>query len=129
MPELNLNDNSDKGFNLASLRGKKVLVNFWAAYDAESRMKNVLLWNTLQKEKFPLTMLSVAFDKSRSVSERTLKMDGITPDSLFFYENGSDSEVYKACRLKKGFKNYLIDENGVIVAMNLTPEDLRRFFN
>jgi len=127
MPELKLNDESGKSFNLEHLRGVKVLVNFWAAYDAESHMENVLLWNTLKKEDYPVVMLSVSFDKSRNVFEKTLDLDGINPSYQFYDTKGSDSEVYKKYQLEKGFKNYLIDEKGAIMAMNLTPKELEKF--
>ncbi len=127
MPELKLKDESGKSLNLEHLRGVKVLLNFWAAYDAESHMENVLLWNTLQKGSYPVVMLSVSFDKSKSVFEKTLAMDGINLGYQFCDTKGTNSEVYKKYQLEKGFKNYLIDENGVIVAMNLNPKELENY--
>ncbi|MEN9918066.1 MAG: hypothetical protein RL662_502 [Bacteroidota bacterium] len=126
MPELKLNDNAGKTLNLERLKGVKVLVNFWAAYDAKSHMENVLLWNTLLKENYPVVMVSVSFDKTKSVFEKTLNMDGIDPKHQYFEALGTDSEIYKRYELERGFKNYLIDENGQIMAMNLTPTDLGR---
>lgn len=126
MPELKINDESGKMLDLEHLKGVKVLVNFWAAYNAESHMKNVLLWNTLQKEKHALVMVSVSFDKSKAVFEKTLSIDGINDKYQFFDTKGSDSEIYQKYQLEKGFQNYLIDENGVIMAINLTPKDLDR---
>lgn len=127
MPELKLSDESGKDFSLQHLRGVKVLVNFWAAYDAKSHLENVLLWNTLQKEKYPIVMLSVSFDKSKSVFEKTLSLDGIDPTYQFFDNNGISSEVYKKYQLEKGFKNFLIDENGKILEINLTPQKLENY--
>lgn len=126
MPELKLKDQSGKSLNLERLRGVKVLVNFWAAFDAESHMNNVLLWNTLQKEKYPIVMLSISFDKSKSVYEKTLSMDGLDPNYQYYDTKGTSSEVYKRYQLEKGFKSYLIDENGKILAMNPTPKDLEQ---
>lgn len=129
MPELELNDESGKSFSLEHLRGVKVLVNFWAAYDAESHMENVLLWNTLQKKEYPVVMLSVSFDRSKGVFEKTLSMDGIKSGYQFCDTDGQNSKVYKKYELEKGFKNYLVDEKGVIVAMNLTPGELENLLN
>ncbi len=43
-----------------------------------------------------------------------------------FYEiSGTGSKIYKDFKLNERFLNYLIDENGVIIAMNITPEDLK----
>ena len=124
MPQLAVSNDEGNKLDLSALKGVKVLVNFWAAYDAESHMKNVLLWNTLQKEKYPVKMVSVSFDKNKTVFEKTLSMDGIEPRLQFIETKGIDSEIYEKYELKKGFKNYLIDENGVIIATNVTPTDL-----
>ncbi|SHF69350.1 TlpA family protein disulfide reductase [Dysgonomonas macrotermitis] len=124
MPDLKLENEEGSKLDLKYLRGVKVLVNFWAAYDADSHMKNVLLWNALKKEKNPLVMVSVAFDRNKAVFEKTLSMDGIDKAYQFLDMNGNDSEIYQKYQLGKGFKNYLIDENGVIIAMNLTPARL-----
>lgn len=127
MPDLKITSDSGKKLDIEHLRGVKVLVNFWAAYDAESHLKNVLLWNTLQKENLPLVMVSVSFDKSKAVFEKTLSMDGIDNQYHFVDTKGSDSEIYQKYQLEKGFHNYLIDEKGVIVAINLTPNDLKSY--
>ena len=126
MPELKINNESGTKLDLEHLKGVKVLVSFWAAYDAESHMKNVLLWNTLQKEKHSLVMVSVSFDKSKAVFEKTLSMDGINDRYQFLDTKGPDSQIYQKYQLEKGFQNYLIDENGVIMAIDLTPKDLNR---
>ena len=126
MPELKINNDSGTKLDLEHLKGVKVLVSFWAAYDAESHMKNVLLWNALQKEKHPLVMVSISFDKSKAVFEKTLSIDGINDRYQFLDTKGSDSEIYQKYQLEKGFQNYLIDEKGVIMAINLTPKDLNR---
>ena len=71
-------------------------------------------------------MVSVSFDKSKAVFEKTLSMDGINDRYQFLDTKGSDSKIYQKYQLEKGFQNYLIDENGVIMAINLTPKDLSR---
>ncbi|PXV64096.1 hypothetical protein CLV62_11154 [Dysgonomonas alginatilytica] len=126
MPKLKINNEAGTKLDLEHLKGVKVLVSFWAAYDAESHMKNVLLWNTLQKEKHSLVMVSVSFDKSKAVFEKTLSIDGINDRYQFLDTKGSNSEIYQKYQLEKGFQNYLIDEKGVIMAINLTPKDLNR---
>lgn len=129
MPELKLKEESGRSLDLEHLKGVKVLVNFWAAYDAESHLENVLLWNTLQKKDYPIVMLSVSFDKSKNVFEKTVSLDGIDPKYQFCDTKGENSEIYRKYQLDKGFKNYLIDESGVIMAMNLTPKELEKLFN
>lgn len=124
----NLEKESGIKVNLSDLRGRKVLVNFWAAYDANSHKNNVLFSNLIEKEDYPVQMLSISFDKNESVFERTLAMDKIDTEYQFLLKDNA-SEVFKKYRLESGFKNYLIDENGVIIAMNLSPKELDQVLN
>jgi hypothetical protein len=123
----NLENISGTKFNLSDLRGQKVLVNLWAAYDANSHKDNVLFSNLIENKKYPVQMVSVSFDKSETVFERTLAMDKIDGKNQFLAKGNEYSALFDRYQLKKGFKNYLIDENGVIVAMNLSPEDLDQY--
>ena len=122
----NLESVSGTIVNLSDFRGQKVLVNLWAAYDATSHRDNVLLSNLIDQKNYPLTMVSLSFDRSRSVFERTIAIDAIDGrnNHQLFIDGQSQDDLFKHHRLDKGFKNYLIDENGLIVATNLTPESL-----
>jgi hypothetical protein len=42
----------------------------------------------------------------------------------FHETKGKNSKLYRMYNLKKGFSNFLIDEKGVIVAKNITPDEL-----
>lgn len=125
----NLENVSGTKLNLSDLRGQKVLVNLWAAYDANSHKDNVLFSNLIEDKKYAVQMISVSFDKSESVFERTLAMDKIDSKNQFIVNGETSASLFDRYQLKKGFKNYLIDENGVIVAMNLSPKDLDQYLN
>ena len=125
----NLENESGTKINLSDLKGQKVLVNFWAAYDADSHKDNVLLSHVIESKNYAVQMVSVSFDKVESVFERTLKMDKIDPSYQFLVKNEMSSDLFNQFRLEKGFKNYLVDENGVIIAMNLTASDLNQLLN
>ena len=130
LPDIkNLENKSGTNLNLSDLRGQKVLINFWAAYDAYSHKDNVLLSHVIENENYPVQMVSVSFDTSESIFERTLTMDQIDETYQFRVKSNVSSELINRYRLEKGFKNYLIDENGVIIGMNLTPNDLDRLLN
>ncbi len=125
----NLENVSGTKMDLSDLKGQKVLVNFWAAYDAHSHKDNVLLARTIENKKYPVQMVSVSFDKSESVFERTLAMDKIDTKYQFMAEENAYTDLSERYQLKRGFKNYLLDENGVVIGMNLTPNDLNRILN
>ncbi|MDD4009455.1 MAG: TlpA disulfide reductase family protein, partial [Fermentimonas sp.] len=124
IPDIVLTDLDGDTYNLSDYQGKKVVVNFWASYDAQSRATNVLLHNYLKMNNADVAFLSVSFDENRDVIERTFEMDNLEIISQFCEVNGADSEIYNDFKLNRGFRNYLIDENGVITAMNFTSDDL-----
>lgn len=125
LPDIkNLENKSGAKIKLSDLKGQKVLVNLWAAYDANSRKNNVLFSNIIEKRNYPVQLVSISFDKNESVFERTLVMDKIDREYQFMVKQEDFVEMFDLYRLEAGFKNYLIDENGVIIGMNLSPEEL-----
>lgn len=130
LPDIkNLENESGAKISLSDLRGQKVLVNFWAAYDASSRKNNVLFSHMIEKQNSPVQMISISFDKSESVFERTLRMDKVDTEYQFLANGDVSSEMFDVYRLHGGFKNYLIDEDGVIIAMNVNPKELGQILN
>lgn len=114
--------------DLKDLRGKYVLLSFWASYDAPSRTQNANL--SYATSKFDnIEMVSVSFDDYKSIFNETIKKDRITTDNCFMVLNGEDSELYQTYRLHKGFKNYLLDENGVIIAKDVNVKQLSSYLN
>ena len=114
--------------NLKDLRGKYVLLSFWASYDADSRMKNVTLNHVVGKTD-NVEMVSVSFDDYKSIFNETIKKDRITTSNCFVELSGNRSDIYKTYRLHKGFKNYQLDENGVIIAKDIDASELLSYIN
>lgn len=113
--------------SLSDLRGQKVLVNFWAAYDANSRRDNILFSKLTEEENSPIRMVSVSFDKSKSVFERTVSADEVDMNCQYYVEANAHSALVERYKLDKGFKNFLVDEKGTILEVNLSPEQLSRY--
>ena len=95
---------TESNFSFQNHSGRYTLLNFWATYDAESRARNVQLWNEVNK----------------------LSSDKIAMYSIFHEELGRKSELFGKYNLQKGFCNFLIDDKGVIIAANVAPEDLTK---
>ena len=62
--------------DLKDLKGKYVLLSFWASYDANSRMQNASLSHAIRKTQ-NVEMVSVSFDTYKSVFNETIKKDRI----------------------------------------------------
>lgn len=105
--------------------GRYTLLNFWAAYDAESRARNVQLANEVNKfGPDKIAMCSISMDEKESIFTETVKIDKLDLSTQFHEGLGKESELYKKYDLRKGFKTFLINDEGVIIAANVTPEKL-----
>ena len=112
--------------NLKDLHGKYVLLSFWASYDAHSRTQNATL-NYAVSQANNVEMVSVSFDEYKSIFNETIKKDKITTPNCFVETEGEQSELYQPYRLHKGFKNYLLDENGIIIAKDINAKQLAAY--
>ena len=114
---------------LSDLKGKYVLLSFWASYDAQSRMQNASLSNALRSTSQDVEMVSVSFDEYQSVFQETIRKDQIVTPTCFAETKGESSGLFKKYRLNRGFTNYLLDGNGVIIAKNISAAELSAYLN
>ena len=132
-PDFTIESTSDvqHNFDLTDLKGKYVLLSFWASYDAQSRMQNASLSNALHSTSpnNNVEMVSVSFDEYQSIFEETIRKDQIVTPTCFVETKGESSGIFKKYRLSRGFTNYLLDDNGVIIAKNISAAELSAYLN
>ena len=132
-PDFTIESTSDvqHNFDLTDLKGKYVLLSFWASYDAQSRMQNASLSNALRStsQNNNVEMVSVSFDEYQSIFEETIRKDQIVTPTCFVETKGESSGIFKKYRLGRGFTNYLLDDNGVIIAKNISAAELSAYLN
>lgn len=116
---------------LSDMKGKYVVLSFWASYDAHSRMQNASLSNVLRSasRNENVEMVSVSFDEYQSIFKETVRKDQIVTPTCFVETKGESSGLFKKYRLGRGFTNYLLDENGVIIAKNISAAELSAYLN
>ena len=127
-PDFKIESTSEEqpAFKLANMKGRYVLLSFWASYDAQSRMQNVSLSNVLRSSRNGETGARSVADY-QSIFKETVRKDQIVTPTCFVETEGEDSGLFKKYRLNRGFTNYLLDGNGVIIAKNISAADLSAY--
>ncbi|MBK8609710.1 MAG: AhpC/TSA family protein [Chitinophagaceae bacterium] len=124
-PELTMNDVNDKPFSLSQLRGKYVLVDFWASWCAPCREENpnvVAAFNQFKDKNF--TVLGVSLDKNKQAWINAIKEDHLN------WQHISDLQYWSSAAIPLyGFDgipyNVLVDPQGKIIATGLRESALQ----
>jgi peroxiredoxin len=122
-PDFVLPDINGKEIALSSLRGKAVLLHFWAAEDEGSRILNSLLVDAYKKYKNKgLEIYQVNVGQNRSEWIDVIDKDKLTWINVGDLEGSTDAVL--KYNIQSIPYNYLLDKEGKIVAKNLKGIDL-----
>ena len=111
---------------LSSLKGKIVLIDFWASWCGPCRYSNKRLVKLYDKYKDKgFEIYGISLDEGKKSWERAVKKDKITWIQVND-DRGKDSQIAADWNIYQIPTSYVMDKDGTLIAMDLDDKALEK---
>lgn len=134
LPDIALTNQQGDTIRLSDLRGKVVLIDFWASWCGPCRAENPNLTKCYDKYKDKrctrgngFEIFSISLDVNKDKWKKAIKSDRLKWTHHGCDLRGWKSPVAKKLGISQVPSNFLIDKDGTVIATNLRGESLTEF--
>ena len=127
IPKIQLPNEKGEIFNLSKLKGKWVLIEFWASwcFPCIKEFPNLkIVYNKFKSKNFEIVGISIEEDKEKwlkSIRKNSLNWINLNENKKL------SGKVMKELNVNQIPTNFLINPNGKIILKNISPNDLYNF--
>ncbi len=133
-PEIELPTDDGNDIKLSQLRGKIVLINFWAAWCAPCRRKapklvdvlNIYKDSNFDDGETGFEIFSVSLDRNDIAWKNAIEKDGVGGFINVGDMKGWKSSAAITYSIKSIPSSILLDGEGRIIAINISPKELNK---